>query len=131
MILNGQTFAKINLAQKRHLHNLMSFLVKMEVVNLQFAKFSRIFLKIEHLAHRTVIPNPAAENSILCVNSASDVSCEVEITDMFGKLIKVIKVESGYTETSVTFAEFTEGIYIVSLKKNGQTIAVNRVTIEK
>ncbi len=78
-----------------------------------------------------IVPNPTAENSILFVNTGSDIACEVEITDLFGRLIKTVKVEAGYTETPLTFTEFSEGIYIVSLMKNGQTIAVNRVTIAK
>lgn len=78
-----------------------------------------------------VVPNPSSTESILFVNTVRQELCDVEITDLFGRLIKTIKVEGGYSENVISFTEFTEGIYIVSLKENGQIVAKTMVAITK
>jgi hypothetical protein len=78
-----------------------------------------------------VIPNPAKDNAVICVNAVSNEPYEVEITTILGNPIETISVQGGYSETPVSFSKYSQGVYIVSLKKNGQVIAVSRLTVNK
>jgi hypothetical protein len=75
-------------------------------------------------------PNPINESSVIAVNTASDADCIVEITDLYGRLIKSIKVKGGYSEVKIPRSELSIGIYNISLLENGKKVAVSKMTVE-
>ena len=74
-------------------------------------------------------PNPINESSVIAVNTASENESIIEITDIFGRLVKSIKVQGGYNEVQIPRSELSKGIYNISLMQNGQKVAVSVMTV--
>ena len=75
------------------------------------------------------MPNPINQSSVIAVNTASENESIVEITDLFGRLVKSIKVQGGYSEVQIPRSELSKGIYTISLMQNGKKIAVSGMTV--
>ncbi len=71
----------------------------------------------------TVYPNPAANTFSTLINSDEEVSAELRVSDVTGKLLisKTIAIQKGTQSIVTDVAAFTPGMYFVSLSKNGQT----------
>ncbi|PIV62592.1 MAG: hypothetical protein COS14_01880 [Bacteroidetes bacterium CG02_land_8_20_14_3_00_31_25] len=74
-------------------------------------------------------PNPINQSSVLAVNTASENECVIEITDIFGRLVKTLKVQGGYSEVQIPRSELSKGIYNISLMQNGKKVAVSGMTV--
>ena len=75
------------------------------------------------------MPNPINQSSVIAVNTADENESIIEITDIFGRLVKSIKVQGGYNEVQIPRSELSKGIYNISLMQNGQKVAVSVMTV--
>ncbi|OFX37797.1 MAG: hypothetical protein A2X08_03030 [Bacteroidetes bacterium GWA2_32_17] len=75
------------------------------------------------------MPNPISQSSVIAVNTAGDNESIIEITDIFGRLVKSIKVQGGYSEVQIPRSELSKGIYTISLMQNGKKVAVSGMTV--
>ena len=75
------------------------------------------------------MPNPINEYSVIAVNTANENENVVEVTDLFGRVVKRIKVQGGYSEVQIPRTELSIGIYTITLLQNGNKVAVSRMTV--
>jgi hypothetical protein len=88
-------------------------------------------INIENSSWIKIVPNPAAEQVTLCVNTESEYPCEVEITDILGKPIKSIIVPEGYSETTLSLDKFSKGSYFVALIKDRRKTVIEHFSVIK
>ncbi|OFX38889.1 MAG: hypothetical protein A2X08_02665 [Bacteroidetes bacterium GWA2_32_17] len=74
-------------------------------------------------------PNPINQSSVIAVNTADENESIIEITDIFGRLVKTLKVQGGYSEVQIPRSELSKGIYNISLMQNGKKVAVSGMTV--
>ena len=80
----------------------------------------------------SVFPNPVSDNLTVVfdkqVSDTEGVTSQLELYNLQGQLIKQQPLEAGFDETKVSMQQLPAGVYMISLRQNGQIISSAKVT---
>jgi PKD repeat protein/Leucine-rich repeat (LRR) protein len=80
----------------------------------------------------SVFPNPVSNNLTVVfdkqVSDTEGVSSQLELYNLQGQLLKQQPLETGLDETKVSMQQLPAGVYMMSLRQNGQIISTVKVT---
>jgi Secretion system C-terminal sorting domain len=79
-----------------------------------------------------VFPNPVSDNLTVVFDKkgpdTEGVSSQLELYNLQGQLLKQQRVDLGLDETKVSMAQLPVGVYMISLRQNGQIVSSVKVT---
>jgi len=76
-----------------------------------------------------VFPNPANSTIQISLQNTSETLSSVSITDILGKNIRSVKVESGY-QTNIDIADLSQGVYFVEITTSNNLKQVKKLIKE-
>jgi hypothetical protein len=80
----------------------------------------------------SVFPNPVSKDLTVVfdkqVSDTEGVSSQLELYNLQGQLLKQQPLETGLDETKVSMQQLPAGVYMISLRQNGQIISSVKVT---
>jgi hypothetical protein len=77
----------------------------------------------------SIFPNPSSDMLNIRFNNSIDKDCTIQIKDIGGRLLKTFSVTS--IEQQISLIDYQDGLYFLSLVKNGNVIESNRLLIQK
>jgi len=76
-----------------------------------------------------VYPNPA--NAQIRVNYSISSNADLFLYDYNGKIQQYRKLEKGTHQTTINTSNLPQGIYLISIKQNGQSIYSEKISIHR
>jgi hypothetical protein len=110
----GSTFYRI---EQVDIDNKMSYSKSIELINYNSGGI-------------TIYPNPALNEVNVVLNNINlDVKTNIEITDIYGKVIEKVSAinNSNNNKLKINISSLTKGIYFIKIYQNGKEVLVNKL----